>query len=113
MYTEVLRGTGKPNHWDFSVSKQRGAGRGARRYDRKDNILMILKKSDTVLTALEEQELMERDAQGKVTRAERQPGKFLVKCFLETGRRMSVCSAGRYHVSVYVPIYIWYVRVYI
>lgn len=56
---------------------------------------------------------MERDAQGKVTRAEWQPGKFLVKCFLETDRRMSVCSAARYHVSVYVPIYIWYVQGYI
>jgi len=43
VYTEVLRGTGKLNHWDFSASKQRGAGGGARRYDRKDNVLVILK----------------------------------------------------------------------
>lgn len=43
VYTEMLRGTGKLNHWDFSVSKQRGAGGGARRYGRKDNILLILK----------------------------------------------------------------------
>lgn len=79
---------------------------------RKDSLLVILKNRDTALTALEEQELTERDAQGKVTRVELQPGKFLVKC-LETGRRMSVCNAARYHVSVCVPSYIRYVQGYI
>lgn len=32
---------------------------------------------------------------------------------LETSRRMSVCNAARYHVSVCVPIYRWYVQGYI
>lgn len=32
---------------------------------------------------------------------------------LKTSRRMSVCNAARYHVSVCVPIYRWYVQSYI
>ena len=56
---------------------------------RKDSLLVILKNRDIALTALEEQELTERDAQGKVTRVELAARE--VSCQVLGDRQKNVC----------------------